>query len=362
MEFREDSPRYRAANGAKGRPKEYKPQNYMENSFKKSDNEQPAEQKHNGDNNSFEFDYDQSDFNINRVSNNFDDGKFGSFFHSKIGVEQSQELSKINRMYDVFYTEKQTLFYIEDFINQNESKYPREREKINESQNTERTSQLFGLEEEVKLNENETIRIVNTKVAYSGPSKHHEYKIIGRYMGEEFIIFRRFREFYLLNKVLHERWPGFYIPPVPKKKAYGNMNYKIITNRIFILNRFLFELSERKYLWESEEIRIFIKPENNLICELKALKSLSIEEVLERIRPHVEINLDINDNHIDDSFNNIKFFKEQVISNLEFLNKFKIFLRKQAEFVDDYLRSNAYLMDGLYVFENSSLEIYSRQT
>ena len=321
------------------------------NAFK--DNEQKKNNKRNndsndedfdgdkpeGDNNSFEFDYDQNEFNINRVSNHFEDGKFGSFLNSKIGIEQSEELSKINRMYDVFYTEKQSMFNIEDFINQNDSGYPPyDPQQTIDNESQDRTSRLFGLEEDVKLQEDETIRIVNTKVIHSGGGRHHEYKIIGRYMTEEFIIYRRYKEFYILNKVLHERWPGFYIPPIPKKKTYGKMNYKVISERIYILNRFLYELSERKYLWESEEVRIFIKPENNLINEIKNLKILSIEEILERIRPHVEINLEINDNHVEDSFANIKSFKDQIIPNLEFLNRFKKFLEKQTEFVDQYLQ------------------------
>ena len=168
---------------------------------------------------------------------------------------------------------------------------------------------------------------------------------------------RRYKEFYQLHKILHDRWPGFYIPPIPRKKAYGNMDFKVVTQRIYILNRFLNEISERKYLWESEEVRIFIKPEANLINELKFLKVFSIEEVLERIRPEVDMNLQLNDNNIEDSSANIKKFKQLILSNLEFLNRFKKFLMKQWEFVDFYLRSNAYLMDRLFVYENSSLEL-----
>ena len=306
-----------------------------------------------------EFEEEKYEFDANRADsghNLAEESKFAGFGNSKIGIENSEELSKINRMYDVFYTEKLSLFNLDEYMNQNDSGYA-QHQLPHEIEVQDRSLGLFGLEQDAKISANEKIKIVNTTLAYSGGGKHYEYKVIGKYMEEEFIIMRRYKEFYQLHKILHDRWPGFYIPPIPRKKAYGNMDFKVVTQRIYILNRFLNEISERKYLWESEEVRIFIKPEANLINELKFLKVFSIEEVLERIRPEVDMNLQLNDNNIEDSSANIKKFKQLILSNLEFLNRFKKFLMKQWEFVDFYLRSNAYLMDRLFVYENSSLEL-----
>ena len=312
-----------------------------------------------------EFDAENYEFEGNRAdshNNLIEEEKLGILGHSKIGVENSEELSKINRMYDVFYTEKLSLFNLDEYMNQNDSGYAQNRQQPHEIGVQDQSLGLFGLEQDAKISPNEKIKIVNTTLAYSGGGKHYEYKIVGRYLEEEFIIMRRYKEFYLLHKTFQDRWPGFYIPPIPRKKTYGNMDFKVITERIYILNRFLFEISERKYLWESEEMRIFIKPENNLNNELRFLKLFSIEDILERIRSEVDLNLQLNDSNIEESTANISRFKQEVIINLEFLNRFKRFLVKQWDFVDHYLRANAYLMDRLFVYENSSLEIQTKQS
>lgn len=221
---------------------------------------------------------------------------------------------------------------------------------------------MFGLTEDAKLGEAEKVRLVNTITSSHGGGKHTDYKIVGKWNDEEFVIMRRYKEFYLLRKRLEERWPGFYIPPLPRKKTYGNMNQKVIAERMFILNRFLSELADRHYFWESEEMRIFIKPETSVVGELKILRRLSIEEILERVKQEADINIDINQVDNEENMRNINNFKAMITSNLPFLNSFKNFLTKQSDFVDHYLRANGFLMDQLYTYENTSLSLYSRRS
>lgn len=47
--------------------------------------------------------------------------------------------------------------------------------------------------------------------------KHHVYKVKGRDHNGEFEVFRRFREFDHLRKVLYSRFLGLYVPPIPEK-------------------------------------------------------------------------------------------------------------------------------------------------
>ena len=73
------------------------------------------------------------------------------------------------------------------------------------------------------------------------------------------------------------------------------------------------ELADRHYFWESEEMRIFIKPEQNLIAELKILRKLSIEEILERVRQEADINIQTNNIDIEEYYDTVKQFKEQAL-------------------------------------------------
>lgn len=83
---------------------------------------------------------------------------------------------------------------------------------------------MFGLEEDAVLSNEEKVKIVNTITTNQSGGKHTDYKVMGRWRDEQFIIIRRYKEFNLLRKRLEERWPGFYIPPIPPKKAYGKMD------------------------------------------------------------------------------------------------------------------------------------------
>ena len=70
--------------------------------------------------------------------------------------------------------------------------------------------------EQVKKELGEKVKIVNTIVKSQGGGRHTDYKVMGNWMDEQFIIMRRFKEFYILHQRLEERWPGFYVPPIPK--------------------------------------------------------------------------------------------------------------------------------------------------
>lgn len=262
---------------------------------------------------------------------------------SKAGLEDSRDLSKINQMYDVLYTDDHTIFNLGEHMR-----------KDSELQK----DTIFGLEEDAKLGDNEQVRITNTIVKSTGGSKHTDYKIVGRLGDENFVIMRRYKEFDVLHKRLEERWPGFYIPPIPKKVAFGKMSNKVVAERMHALNRFLIEISERKYLWESEEVSIFIKPETNVTYQLKMLPRLTVEQILERIKTEADINLHVDPLEMSQHQKLIMDFKNQVIANLPFLANFKAFLIKQCAVTDQYLCSNGFLMDQLYKFEKGAIELY----
>ena len=65
------------------------------------------------------------------------------------------------------------------------------------------------------------------------------YEVIGYDMKGDFKVRKRYSDFFMLRKVLRERWPGFYIPAIPPKKALGNMELDFIRNRLTHLDNFI---------------------------------------------------------------------------------------------------------------------------
>jgi nicotinic acid mononucleotide adenylyltransferase len=62
------------------------------------------------------------------------------------------------------------------------------------------------------------IKVVEHKKS-DGIKKHVTYKVMGKDSQGDIEVWRRYKEFLKLRHFLNERWPGFYIPPLPPKKA-----------------------------------------------------------------------------------------------------------------------------------------------
>lgn len=89
---------------------------------------------------------------------------------------------------------------------------------------------------------------------------HHVYKVKGRDHVGEFEVFRRFREFDQFRKTLYSRFLGLYVPPIPEKKAMGKKDEMLVEERQFFLDRFMRSICELPYLYESEELQVFLRP------------------------------------------------------------------------------------------------------
>lgn len=102
-----------------------------------------------------------------------------------------------------------------------------------------------------------------------------------------FEIKRRYRDFYALRMCFIERYPGLYVPPVPKKKV-SNESRVVLQERQFVLNIFWKDVTCCPYLMESEEFRVFISKTNNLEVALSGLSRLQTEgdDILNRITPY----------------------------------------------------------------------------
>jgi len=80
-----------------------------------------------------------------------------------------------------------------------------------------------------------------------------------------------------------------YVPPTPPKKKMGGGNTDFIEERCFFLNMFFKQMVRCPYLYESEELKIFIRPHMDVERALTFLPKLSNQKFLERITPFYSI-------------------------------------------------------------------------
>jgi sorting nexin-1/2 len=102
------------------------------------------------------------------------------------------------------------------------------------------------------------------------------YTVVGQDSIGRFEIQRRYKEFYLLRQVLLQRHPGLYVPPIPPKRRRGNTDQTFVEERCFYLNMFFKQLVRCPYLLDSDELRIFIRPNNEVERDLTYIPKLSI--------------------------------------------------------------------------------------
>ena len=89
----------------------------------------------------------------------------------------------------------------------------------------------------------------------------------------------------MLRNVLCQRWPGFLIPACPAKKFLGNKNKMFVGTRCLFLDRFLRNVAQNPYLFNSDEFRTFLlPPSGDVEKSLSMLPKLSTDQILERLK------------------------------------------------------------------------------
>jgi len=100
---------------------------------------------------------------------------------------------------------------------------------------------------------------------------YHAYPIKGADSKGEVDCQRRFQIFFDFRNVLCQRFPGLYIPPIPKKSASQKKNAIVLRERQFFLDLFLKECASLRYLCQSKELQTFLRPEGDVEVALKKL-------------------------------------------------------------------------------------------
>lgn len=79
------------------------------------------------------------------------------------------------------------------------------------------------------------------------------------------------------------RFPGLYIPPIPNKQS-GAKEAETVRERQYFLDAFVKELSSLKYLAQSKEVQIFLRPQGDLEKALSKLYKPQTQEILSTYR------------------------------------------------------------------------------
>ena len=98
------------------------------------------------------------------------------------------------------------------------------------------------------------------------------YTILGTKISKP--IERTFKEFIILREKLVERWPGIIIPNISLKEN--------IEMRIDMLNSFCKKIYQKNYLFNSEEVNIFLKQSNDWVKNLNSLEKLNYERLIKK--------------------------------------------------------------------------------
>ena len=129
-------------------------------------------------------------------------------------------------------------------------------------------------------NEDQQLYVSDPVLNKEGVTQFTSYTMQGSKIPEP--LSRRYRDFDALRRKLIERWPGVFIPNIPHKKTMGSTDKEIVDLRVEIINRFLKKLSKIDYLFNSDEMELFLQNSNNIPKTLDNIKPDSYQELLKK--------------------------------------------------------------------------------
>ena len=148
--------------------------------------------------------------------------------------------------------------------------------------------QIFNQQHELMGDEIENEFTVRDPINSGG---HIVYKVTGKDKEGTFEIERRYNEFFILHETLSKRWPCIPIPMIPPKKNFGNKDIIFIQQRRYYLERFLRKLAHFDYIIDSEEFKLFSRPQGmNVEKSLERLPKFSISQLYDRIKQATQVN------------------------------------------------------------------------
>jgi len=167
---------------------------------------------------------------------------------------------------------------------------------------------------------------------------------------------RRYRDFDALRRKFIDRWPGVFIPNIPHKKTMGNKDKEIVGMRIEMINRFLKKLSKIDYLFNSDEMELFLQNSSNVPKTLDSIKEDTYEELLKK---YAGVFTDY-----DDNFDTITGKKDQddfakkLSENYPKLRAFRMFIAQEKERFKDVQKNYLVIINNLSIYEKEVVNTF----
>ena len=167
---------------------------------------------------------------------------------------------------------------------------------------------------------------------------------------------RRYRDFDALRRKFIDRWPGVFIPNIPHKKKVGNKDKEIVGLRIEMINRFLKKLSKIDYLFNSDEMELFLQNSSNVPKTLDSIKEDTYEELLKK---YASVFTDY-----DDNFDTITGKKDQdefakkLDENYPKLRAFRTFIAQEKERFKDVQKNYLVIINNLSIYEKEVVNTF----
>ena len=122
--------------------------------------------------------------------------------------------------------------------------------------------------------------VSDPKTIKDGVTQYTSYTLQGSKIPEP--LARRYRDFDALRRKFVDRWPGVFIPNIPHKKTVGHTDKEIVELRIEMINRFLKKISNIDYLFNSDEMELFLQNSSNIPKTLDNIKPDSYQDLLKK--------------------------------------------------------------------------------
>ena len=167
---------------------------------------------------------------------------------------------------------------------------------------------------------------------------------------------RRYRDFDALRKKLIERWPGVFIPNIPHKKTVGNKDKEIVGMRIEMINRFLKKLSKIEYLFNSDEMELFLQNSSNVPKTLDSIKEDTYEELLKK---YSSVFTDYDDNFDTLAGKNEQDeFVKKLNANYPRLRAFRAFIFQEKERFKEVQKNYLAVINLLSLYEKEIVNTF----
>ena len=167
---------------------------------------------------------------------------------------------------------------------------------------------------------------------------------------------RRYRDFDALRRKLVERWPGVFIPNIPHKKTVGNTDKEIVGLRIEMINRFLSKLSKIDYLFNSDEMELFLQNSSNVPKTLDSIKEDTYEELLKK---YSSVFTDYDDNFDTLAGKNEQDeFAKKLNANYPRLRNFRAFIFQEKENFKENQKNYLAVINLLSLYEKEIVNTF----